>query len=311
MRIIKFITVLLLSALIIAGCSNNDNSNEDKETLLVVTSFSVIEDIVKQIGGDLVETHNLVKIGTDPHEFDPLPEDIKAATDADIIMYNGFNLEGDDNGSWIERLAKSINKDVNDFYELMEGAEPLYLEGADGRPDQINPHAFLDPNYGIYMAEKVRDALIENLPEQEQYFTERANEYIGELKEIDELYKEKIAEIPKEDRILITSERAFQYVTHRYGLEEGFIFQIDTEETGTPDQIKSLIEFIKEKQPPVLFVETNVDQRPMETISNETGVEIYAEIFSDELGRPGQEGDSYTKFLRYNIEVIHAGLTSK
>src|SRR5699024_5434386 len=137
--------------------------------------------------------------------------------------------------------------------------EPLYLSGDDGQEDEINPHTFLDPVLGIHMAENVLDALVENLPDHQDELEEKAEDYIAELEEIDQEYEEKIAEIPEEDRILVASERAYQYMTDRYGLEEGFLFQIDTEEQGTPEQIKSLVDFINEKQPPVLFVESNVD----------------------------------------------------
>lgn len=310
MRKFKFFIIVILGVFLLSACTNKADETNNNQ-LKVVTSFTLIEDMVKEIGGDLVEAYNLVPIGTDPHEYDPLPEDVKAATDADLIIYNGFNLEGNEEGGWIIKLAESIDKDFSEFYELMEGAEALYLEGHDGQPDQINPHTFLDPVLGIHMAEKVLAALVENLPEEEDTLKERAEKYIKELENIHQLYEEKIKEIPEEDRILITSERAYQYVAKRYGLEEGYIFQIDTEETGTPEQITSLIKFIREKEPPVLFVETNVDQRAMEMVSQETGVEIYAEIFSDEIGAPVSEGDTYIKFLRYNIEKIHEGLTSK
>lgn len=308
MKTLKKIVILFVGILLLTACSSEVKEDQG---LLVVTSFTIIEDMVKEIGGDLVKTHNLVPIGTDPHEYDPLPEDVKAATDADLIIYNGFNLEGNEEFGWIVQLANTIDKDISEFYQLMEGVEPLYLEGSDGKEAEINPHTFLDPVLGMHMAEKVYEALLEHLPEHEEELQERADKYLGELEEIHHLYEEKINDIPKEDRILITSERAYQYLAKRYGLEEGYLFQIDTEETGTPEQITSLIKFIQEKQPPVLFVETNVDQRGMEAVSKETGVEIYAEIFSDEIGKPGDEGDTYLKFLRYNIEKIHEGLTSK
>jgi len=97
-------------------------------------------------------------------------------------------------------------------------------------------------------------------------------------------------------------------MTERYGLEEGYIWAIDTEENGSPEQMKSLLAFLEETPAPVLFVETNVDKRPMETISKESGIDIFGEIFSDEIGDPGEEGDTYVKYLQYNIDVIYEGL---
>src|SRR5690625_3902227 len=309
-----FYTILVgafIAVISLVGCQSNDETNGEEnteDTIFIATSFTLIEDIVKQIGGDLVETHNLVPIGTDPHEYEPLPEDTKAVTDADGIIYNGFNLEGGEDG-WLMRMVDTVGKDETFLYELMEGAEPLYLSGEDGAADEINPHTFLDPLLGVHMAENTLKALIDISPEHEDQFTDNAKQYIAELQEIHELYETKINEIPEENRLLVTSERAYQYMAKRYGLKEGFIWEIDTEEQGSPAQITSLIHLVKEQQPPVLFVESNVDSRAMETVSQETGVEIYTTLYSDEIGKRGEAGDTYIKFLKYNIEQIHAGLS--
>ena len=112
------------------------------------------------------------------------------------------------------------------------------------------------------------------------------------------------------ENAFIASEFAFQYMTDRYHLNEGYIWAIDTDETGTPDQIQNAIQFVKENKPKVLFVESNVDTRPMETVSNETGVPIYkTPIFSDEIGKKGEPGDTYLKFLEHNLKHIYTGLT--
>ncbi|MFD2762149.1 metal ABC transporter solute-binding protein, Zn/Mn family [Lentibacillus juripiscarius] len=111
-------------------------------------------------------------------------------------------------------------------------------------------------------------------------------------------------------RILVTSERAYQYLADHYGLKEGFVFEIDTEENGTLKQIKNLISFIEDNDAPVLFGESNVDPRPMETVSEESGVPIYDKpIYSDEIGEQGEEIDTYVNYLNYNLEVLYDGLT--
>lgn len=308
----KILFLTLLAFMVLAGCAgNNQQSNEnekDEEKLKVVTSFTLIEDMVKEIGGEFVDVHNLVPIGTDPHDYDPLPDDIKAATDADILVYNGLNLEGGDHG-WFAKMMDSVNQDWDAAFEVSKGVEPMYLATSDGKEEEINPHGFLDPVVGIKMAENTRDALIEVDPDNKDHYEKNAEQYLEILKEIDEEYREKINDIPEENRILVTSERAYQYMADRYGLKEGYVWAVDTEENGSPDQIRALVQFINENNPPVLFLETNVDPRPLETVSRETGVDIYAEIFSDEIGKPGEKGDTYVKFLTYNIEIIYEGLS--
>src|SRR5690625_2281890 len=309
-RLLCFPLIILIITISLVACSSNndDAKDENTESILVVTSFTLIEDMVQHIGGDYVKTHTLVLTGTDPHEYEPLPEDTKAITDAEAIIYNGFNLEGGEDG-WLAKMVDTAGKSEDDLFELMEGAEPMYLSGEDGQKEEINPHTFLDPVLGLHMAENVLEALIAIDPDHKDEYRERAEGYFAELEDIDQEYEKKINDIPEEDRILVTSERAYQYMADRYGLEEGFIWQIDTEEQGTPEQNKSLVEFVNETKTPVQFLQSNVDSRAMETVSQETGVDIFGTLYSDEIGDPGEEGDTYVKFLRYNIEQIHEGLT--
>lgn len=305
--------LLLFTSFTLMACTGNDTNNEgtgnnpSDQPLKVVTTFTLLEDMVNEIAGDRVEIHNLVPIGTDPHEYDALPDDTKAVIEADLLFYNGLNLEGGDNG-WFARMIESTNQDWDITFKAAEGVEPMYLSAEGSRDEEVNPHSFLDPVVGIQMAENIEKALIEIDPENKEVYEENAEEYLTALEEVAQTYEEKINEIPEEDRILITSERAYQYLADRYGLTEGYIWAIDTEENVSQEQITSLIEFIKEHNPPSLFVETNVDQRPMKTVAEESGVDIFGEIFSDEIGNPGEEGDTYIKYLMYNIEIIHEGL---
>ncbi len=310
-RSLKFGLLAVFSVFLLAACSSDKKEDSDVKTdgdkLKVVATFSIIHDILNEVGGDLVEVHSMVPIGTDPHEYEPLPEDIKKATDADALFYNGLNLEGGKSG-WFFKLVDTVKKSEDKVFEVMEGVSPMYLASDDGSEEEINPHAFLSPAVGIQMVENTIKGLIEIDPDNKETYEKNGEKFLNELKDIDALYTEKINEIPEEKRILVTSERAFQYMADRYGLKEGYIWAIDTEENGTPEQIKSLVEFIKEHEVTSLFVESNVDKRPMETVAKETGAEIVAEIYSDELGKPGSEGESFTGFLRSNIEKIHEGL---
>lgn len=308
-RIIKRLLPSLLVISLLAACRNDHPVSEEGDKLKVVTSFTIIEDLAREIGGDRVDIHNLVPTGTDPHEYEPLPEDIKKATDADILFYNGLNLEGGKNG-WFFKMIDSVGQKEENIFCLTERVEPMYLSGENRKEEEINPHAFIDPAVGVRMAEDMRDAFIKVNPENKGYYEERATKYIARLEDIVKEYEQKIDAIPEERRILVTSERAFQYMTAHYGLREAFIWQIDTEENGSPNQIKALVTFIKEHRVPVLFIESNVDTRPMETVSKETGVPLSKKpIYSDEIGKPGEEVDTYIKYLKYNIELIYEELS--
>ena len=309
-QLVKILAITMIGLLLVACGNEEDTSTKEgnsEDTLNVLSSFSILSDMIESIGGEYVNVHNLVPIGTDPHEYEPLPEDIKVTSDADLLFYNGLNLEGGENG-WFFKLVKSVGKSEDKIIEASEGIEPLYLADEEGN-QEVNPHAFLSPKVGMKMTETIREALIEHMPEKAEYFEQSAADYLKQLQEIDEEYAEGINSIPEENRIFMASEQAFQYMTKEYGLKEGYIWAIDTDENGSPDQIRQAIEFVKQNQPKVLFVESNVDRRPMETISSETGVAIYEQsVLSDEIGKPGETGDSYIKYLKYNLDVILNGL---
>lgn len=308
----KYFIVVSIAMILFAACgqrSEKENHNSDREQpLRVVTTFTILQDIAREIGGEDVEIHNLVPTGTAPHEYEPLPIDMKKTSDADILFYNGLNLEGGKSG-WFFRMIHSVGQKEENVYSLTTRVKPMFLSDIEGKKEEVNPHAFIDPAVGIIMAEDMRDAFIEKDPNRKNNYEERASIYIGRLKDIDKKYRESINDIPEERRILVTSERAFQYMAKHYGLKEAFIWSIDTEETGSPEQIKSLIHFVKTHKVPVLFIESNVDKRPMKTVSEETGVPFSKKpIYSDEIGKPGEEVDTYIKYLNYNINLIHSEL---
>lgn len=312
---LRVLAMSCLAVLLLAACGDdekngaNNNSDDNGDQLQVVASFTIISDIVREIGGDKVDVHNLVPTGTDPHEYEPLPEDSKKATDADILFYNGMNLEGGKDG-WFFKMMESVGQDESKAYSLTERVEPMYLTDEKTKEEEINPHTFLDPTVGIKMAEDMRDAFIEVDPDNQEYYEENAAAYIERLEELDEQYAERIADLPEENKTLVTSECAFQYMLNTYGMDEGCIWKVDTEENGSPEQITSLISFIEENNVNILFVESNVDERPMETVSSESGVDIFEKpIYSDEIGMPGEEIDTYIKYLQYNIDVIYEGLS--
>ncbi|WP_194841518.1 metal ABC transporter solute-binding protein, Zn/Mn family [Sporosarcina obsidiansis] len=319
-NLVTWLGLSLLTVFLLAACGNDDSTSKtdggDKapdsgEKLQVVTSFTIIADMAREIGGDYVEVYNLVPSGTDPHEYEPLPNDIKAATNADVLFYNGLNLEGGKNG-WFFKMMDTVNQKDENIYSLTERVDPMYIGGEDGRDEEINPHAFIDPAVGVKMAEDIRDALIEKHPSDSDKIKEQGDAYVQRLKDLDIEFQKRIASIPEENRVLVTSERAFQYLNDHYGLKEAFIWEIDTEENGSPKQIKELVHFIQDHKVPVLFVESNVDTRPMETVSKETGVPIAEKpIYSDEIGNPGEEIDTYIKYLNYNMDLIHDELSKK
>lgn len=301
---ITFVLLLLLGA-----CGNEQTSQKQGEEgqLKIVTTYSIIYDIAKNVAGEEAEIYNLAPLGSNPHEYDPLPEDVKKTTDADVVFYNGLNLE--EGNSWFGKLTEVAGKGDEDapVYRVSEGVEPILLESK-GLEEEFDPHAWLDLRNGMIYTENIRDALIEVDPENESIYRENADAYITQLTALHEKAIEEIASIDENKRFLITSEGAFKYFGNAYNIETGYIWEINSENQGSPQEILDVINLINTKKVTALFIETSIDRRSMETVSNETGVPIVGTVYTDSLGKAGTDGDTYIKMMESNIKVIIEGL---
>lgn len=310
----KIITSFILAlSLIACGQQNKEDQKIEKprvknEKLHVISSFSIISDMILEIAKDRVLVHNLIPLGTDPHEYEPVPEDIKFASSADVFFYNGLNLEGGEDG-WFFKLMNTVKAPKELIVNTGQNIQAMYLDDAQ---KEVNPHVFIDPANGAKMARVIGEKLMELDLANHDFYKRNMEIYVGKIEILAKRYEEKLAQLKEEEKILVTSERAFQYLSNSYDLTEAYIWAIDTEENGSPAQIKNTIELVRKLQPKALFVESNVDTRPMQTISKETGVPIYKyPLYSDELGRQGKEAGSYLDYLNYNLEHITKGLSGK
>ena len=174
-----FLIIAILPILLLSACSGDKDSNSSSssgkgEKVQVVTTYSIIYDIVKNVGGDLVEIHSLAPIGSNPHEYDPLPVDVQKTTDADAVFYNGLNLEA--GNSWFNKLMETAGKDGQDapVFKMSEGVKAKYLT-TKGKEGEEDPHAWLDIRNGIIYAENARDGLIKVDPENADVYKKNAD----------------------------------------------------------------------------------------------------------------------------------------
>lgn len=275
--------------------------------LKVVTTYSILYDIVRNVGGERVEIHSLAPVGSNPHEYDPLPLDVQKTSDAELVFYNGLNLEA--GNAWFDKLLLTAGKSGADapVFRLSAGVAPQYLTST-GQAGAEDPHAWLDARNGMQYARNAQVALSQVDPANAATYQANAAAYIEQLQQLHSKALADFAQIPVERRYLVTSEGAFKYFCAAYGFEAGYIWEINAENQGTPQQVIALLEQLKRRQVPALFVETSVDPRSMQMVARESGIAIAGTLFTDSLGLPGTPGDSYAGMLASNVETILASL---
>ncbi|MGT2799470.1 metal ABC transporter substrate-binding protein [Streptococcus marmotae] len=306
----KKLSILALAVFAIFGlaaCSSSSNKTAEHGKLKVVTTNSIIADMTKNIAGDKIDLHSIVPVGQDPHEYEPLPEDVKKTSQADLIFYNGINLETGGN-AWFTKLVQNAKKTENkDYFAVSDGIEVIYLEGQNEKGKE-DPHAWLNLENGMMYAQNIAKQLIAKDPDNKETYEKNLATYLEKLSTLDKEAKEKFNNIPAEKKMIVTSEGCFKYFSKAYQVPSAYIWEINTEEEGTPDQIKSLVEKLRQTKVSSLFVESSVDDRPMKTVSKDTNIPIYEKIFTDSIAEEGEEGDSYYAMMKWNLDKIAEGL---
>jgi manganese/iron transport system substrate-binding protein len=267
-----------------------------------VATSTPIADWATQVGGDAIEVTSILQPGADPHVYEPVPADSIAFEQADLIFYNGYNLEPN-----LIRLLNAAGVNARRV-AVGEVVPPLDLE-KEGKtvPD---PHVWGDVSNAVPMVEAIRDQLIELDPEQATLFTENAAAYIAELKQLDGWIETQTATIPSDQRQLVTTHDAFQYYAQAYGLTvAGTLIGISTEEQPSARTVQALVQSIRDLGVPAIFAETTINPQLITTVAAEAGVTLAdTKLYSDSIGAPGSDGDSYLKMMAANTRAIVTNL---
>lgn len=293
------IVIIFMVSVMLSACGfNNNEEDTDREGLAITTSFSVLGDIISNIIGDRGTVEYIVPIGEEPHEYEPVPSDFRKVSDADVFYVNGLDLE-----EWLGRIVSNVTD--TDMVEVSVGVTPIPLVG----DDENDPHAWLSPKNVITYVNNILEDLVARDPDGESIYRANAEAYIAELEELNAWIEEQITQIPEEQRVIIMSENAFKYFGRDYGFETEGLWEINSHEEGTPQQINRIIDIVTDRNIPAVFVETTVDQRYMETVSNNTGVPIAGEVYTDAVGPEGSGAETYIGMMRENVSVFVDGLT--
>ena len=313
---LKKLSIVIIALLVVGGGIFwfVNGRGEQKETgsqkLRVVTTNSILEDMVEQVGGKDVRVYSIVKRGTDPHEYDPTTNDIAAATEADVLFHNGLNLETGGSG-WFNKLTKTANKRTGkEVFAASKHVKAMYLTES-GKENETDPHAWLDLSNGVKYVKMISSVLQDKDPKHAKAYQKRTDAYVEKLEKLHKEAQSKFADIPEKQRLLVTSEGAFKYFSKAYDIKPAFIWEINTEAQGTPEQMKQVLAKIDQSEVKSLFVESSVSPKSMKQVSKETKLPIYAKIYTDSLAKKGTQGDTYYDMVKWNIDKIHDGMLAK
>ena len=265
----------------------------------VVTTFTVIQDIAQNVAGDAATVESITKPGAEIHEYEPTPKDIVKAQSADLILWNGLNLE-----RWFERFFQNI-KD-KPAVVVTEGITPLSIyEGP--YKDAPNPHAWMSPSNALIYVENIKNALVKYDPQNADTYQKNAAAYAEKIKQLDKPLREKLAQIPANQRWLVTSEGAFSYLAKDYDLKEGYLWPINAEQQGTPQQVRKLIDLVKKNHIPVVFSESTVSAKPAQQVAKESGAKYGGVLYVDSLSAANGPVPTYIDLLNVTVSTIVKG----
>lgn len=270
------------------------------EKLKVVTTFTVLADMASQVAGDAAEVASITKPGAEIHGYQPTPRDIVRAQDADLVLWNGLNLE-----LWFEQFLANL-RDVPSA-TLSDGIDPIPIAAGayEGLP---NPHAWMGLDNALIYIENIRKALSEQDPENTEVYAANAEAYAAELKATLEPLRAEIAEIPEAQRWLVTCEGAFSYLARDFGMKELYLWPMNADQMGTPQQVRAVIDGVRDNEIPVVFCESTVNTSPAEQVARETGAHYGGVLYVDSLSKEGGPVPSYLDLLRVTAETIANGL---
>ena len=289
----KFILTLLVVLPLIPAA--------ETDKFKVITTFTVIADIARNVGGDAAIVESVTKPDAEIHNYQVTPGDIRRTYGSDLILYNGLNLE-----LWFEKFFKNFNSIPS--VVVTDNIKPLGIsEGPySGKP---NPHAWMSTKNALIYIENIRKAFVQYDKENAETYNKNAAIYATKIIALDEPFREKIESLTIENRWLVTSEGAFSYLAEDYGLKEAFLWPINADGQGTPQQVRKVIDLVRKNRIPAIFSESTVSSKPAKQVARETGARYGGVLYVDSLTSEDGKVPSYIDLLKVTLETIAEALS--
>ena len=271
-----------------------------QERLKVVTTFTILSDIAQNVAGEHADVVSITKPGAEIHGYQPTPQDIVRASGADLILWNGLNLE-----RWFEQFVANLGDMPS--ATLSDGIAPISI--AEGDYEGLaNPHAWMGLENAMVYVDNISDALATNDPDHADAYRANAERYKQQITETIAPLRDRIAAIPEDRRWLVTCEGAFSYLARDFGMKELYLWPINADQTGTPQQVSKVIDAVRENDIPAVFCESTVSSAPAEQVARETGSTFGGVLYVDSLSGPDGPVPTYLDLLRTDAETIADGL---
>ncbi len=267
--------------------------------LRVVTTFTVIQDIAQNVAGTAAIVESITKPGAEIHDYQPTPLDVVKAQSADLVLWNGLNLE-----RWFERFFENV-KNVKSAV-VTEGIVPMGIkEGPyEGKP---NPHAWMSTASALIYVENIRKALAAADPANAETYSRNATSYSEQIKAIDAPLRARLDKVPEGRRWLVSSEGAFSYLTRDFGWREAYLWPINADEQGTPQQVRRLIDLVRKNKIPAVFSESTISDKAAKQVARETGAAYGGVLYVDSLSAENGPVPTYLKLLEVTVDTIAKG----
>lgn len=270
------------------------------EKFKAVTTFTVIADIAQNVAGDAATVESITKPGAEIHNYQPTPGDLIKAQDAKLVLWNGLGLE-----LWFEKFFSRL-KDVPNAV-VSDGVEPIDISEGPyrGKP---NPHAWMSPNAALIYVDNIRDAFVKNDPANADTYKANAEAYKTKIKATIDPIRVQLMAIPEDKRWLVSSEGAFSYLARDFGLKELYLWPINADQQGTPQQVRKVIDAVRENNITAVFSESTVSPAPAEQVARETGAKYAGVLYVDSLSEPDGPVPTYIDLLKITSGTIAEGL---
>lgn len=297
MTIMKTITTLLLG---VAVSATGVTGAWAAEKFKVITTFTVIADMAQNVAGDAAQVSSITKPGAEIHEYQPTPGDIKRAQGAQLILTNGLNLE-----LWFQRFYQHLNG-VPEVV-VSRGVTPIGItEGPyNGKP---NPHAWMSPDNALIYVDNIRDALVKYDPANAPIYRHNAEQYKKRIAATLDPLRKQVAELPENKRWLVSSEGAFSYLARDLGLKELYLWPINADQQGTPQQVRHVVDEVKASHIPAVFSESTVSDKPARQVARETGAHYGGVLYVDSLSGPQGPVPTYIDLLNVTTTTLVQGI---